>query len=567
MSSFGVSQIIQKESLEVMMEKRRYLPIAAIAAVALVAAACSSSDDAVESVGPVVPPMPVMVDLDGVTAGTTAEAGTIEIAAGMSMDSGNTAFACADDGEDCTVVTTVDADDGTVSATSTGGTVTAGNSATYQAELDAAAVVAATAAAATKLTAIAMEAVQATDDGPGGTGADPDHEIAIARDSMATTVTIAVDGAMEDDPGFVDQEMDLGAGNSMHVFAMEADEDGNVVEEVMIVSTDIEAPTATLFADVDGQELTVRDLDDDVNADDEGEATDDWTAITVNTANSSLITSAAFTAGTMAVLTFDSDDTSTNDMDEAFETAGTYNGAMGTYRCDGASDCMVNVDGEGEIESIGSGWIFTPDEGATSDVADADYLHYGFWLQRTTDADGVLTYDEVETFADSNIPESDNVAQVTGSARYLGGATGVYVSNNEYDSATGDVIDATSGFFTADADLRAYFAQTVDDADTADVDEAGMIPPNMLNTLTGTIDNFMLQHGEVNTWSVNLQGNIVNDGVTSPDGATGGGAPAAWSATFHGPTTDDTQPHTVVGEFNANFGNGSAAGGFGARTE
>ena len=31
----------------------------------------------------------------------------------------------------------------------------------------------------------------------------------------------------------------------------------------------------------------------------------------------------------------------------------------------------------------------------------ADYLHYGFWLKRTTDADGMDTYNEVETFAGS----------------------------------------------------------------------------------------------------------------------------------------------------------------------
>ena len=36
---------------------------------------------------------------------------------------------------------------------------------------------------------------------------------------------------------------------------------------------------------------------------------------------------------------------------------------------------------------------------ATSDVPDADYLHYGFWLMRTT-KDGATTYNEVETFAD-----------------------------------------------------------------------------------------------------------------------------------------------------------------------
>ena len=147
-----------------MMEKRRFLPIAAIAAVAFVAAACSSSDDAVDSGGPVMPPTPVVVDLDGVTDGTTAEDGTLEIEAGMSEDSGNTAFACAADGDDCTVTITV-GDDGTVSATSTGGMVMAGNSADHQMAIDAAAAAAielATSNAMTKTTALGVEAAQTT---------------------------------------------------------------------------------------------------------------------------------------------------------------------------------------------------------------------------------------------------------------------------------------------------------------------------------------------------------------------------------------------------------------------
>ena len=46
-----------------------------------------------------------------------------------------------------------------------------------------------------------------------------------------------------------------------------------------------------------------------------------------------------------------------------------------------------------------TGWVFIPDMGATSDEPDYDYLNYGFWLKRTTDADGATTYNEVETFA------------------------------------------------------------------------------------------------------------------------------------------------------------------------
>ena len=72
-----------------------------------------------------------------------------------------------------------------------------------------------------------------------------------------------------------EQAMDFGDGRTMHVRKMDADDDGNVVEEVVIVSTDIEPPEATLFAMVPGQELNadedgdfaVRDSDDAVARD------------------------------------------------------------------------------------------------------------------------------------------------------------------------------------------------------------------------------------------------------------------------------------------------------------
>ena len=82
-------------------------------------------------------------------------------------------------------------------------------------------------------------------------------------------------------------------------------------------------------------------------------------------------------------------------------------------------------------------------------------MHYGFWLKRTTDEDGVLTYNEVETFADSSVDATRSVASVKGKATYEGGATGVYVKN-VFDS-DGEIDTATSGHFTADASLTAYF--------------------------------------------------------------------------------------------------------------
>ena len=63
----------------------------------------------------------------------------------------------------------------------------------------------------------------------------------------------------------------------------------------------------------------------------------------------------------------------------------------------------------------------------------------------------------------------------------------------------------------------------------------------MLNTLSGSITGFELSGGEENTWAVNLMGDIAENAgtVTSPDGATGGGDPAPWNATFHGAVTPD----------------------------
>ena len=103
------------------------------------------------------------------------------------------------------------------------------------------------------------------------------------------------------------------------------------------------------------------------------------------------------------------------------------------------------------------GWVFTPNPKVTVDVADADYLNYGFWLKKTTDEDGVLTYNEVQTFAGSNLDRSADLANVTGSAAYKGGATGVYVHSVLKTDGTRE--SATAGQFKADAELTATFGQ------------------------------------------------------------------------------------------------------------
>ena len=546
-------------------DAKRMRLIAVLAAAALSVTACSGSGSSTTGGPDPMPPepVPVNVSLAGVTPGyMTLAADTLDISAGGSTDHGDVTFTCAAGGDGCMVTV---AADGTVTAT--GGTVTAMNSSTYQARLDAAAgkVTAATKAAMTKEAAIAVEAEQTVNDGPGGADATTDHTIKITRDRAGTTVTIAVDGAAADDPKFM-QTMDLGSGRTMHVRTMPADANGNVAEEVMVVSTDIETPEATLFAMVPGQALNA-DADGapatgaDAVAFDPGGALDGSNE--GDAAVLAKIMSSAFASGTAAELRFDGDDPA-DDMDTAFETAGSYNGAAGTYTCaGGADDCTVTLDAMGMLTAMSDGWIFTPDMGATSDVPDADYLQYGFWLKRTTDAMDAVTYDEVETFAASSAAESGNVGSVTGSATYRGGSSGVYV-RNVYNT-DGTIDRATSGHFTAAAALTATFGQVNDDAGE------GTIAPNRLYTLRGTIDNFMLSGGEANMWSVALHGDITEgSGKASGTAMSGtGGDDGSFSATFHGPVTDansdPVHPHTVVGEFNAGFSNGSVAGAFGAR--
>ena len=130
----------------------------------------------------------------------------------------------------------------------------------------------------------------------------------------------------------------------------------------------------------------------------------------------------------------------------------------------------------------------------------------------------------------------------------------------------GTEASATSGHFTADAELTATFGQVNDDGG------AGTIAPNMLNTLTGTINDFQLAgHDEGPGWSVALQGAIDPGDGDASGKAEGGMGEGSFTAAFHGPVvdadSDPIQPHSVVGEFNAGFSNGSVAGAFGARKQ
>ena len=527
------------------------------------------------------PPMPVSLTavttdgVDYVPPTTTPDGDPLMIKAGMETDSGSVTFACEAGGADCEVMV---ADDGSV--TSTGGMVTAMNSAAFQTalnkakeeaeEAEKARIAAATKAALTKADAIKAEAALTTNDGPGGEGARTDHTVAIARGNDGTTVTITVDGAQSADPKFEKAGDDLTSSTNpgqMLTRTMAADGAGNVVQEVAVVFTDIGAPTPTPFAEVNELDVSTDKTNDTPNETNEAFAVDENGQGVL-----ALVESTMFSATTSAVRTYKMDDDDTADMDEADEVPGTYQGAMGTYRCDGSSNCTVTTDADGMITAMSDGWVFIPAEGAMADVSDAEFLHYGFWLKKTTDSDGAVTYNEVQTFAgaSTDLGDSGSVSSVTGIATYSGGATGVYVMNKASTLGGGgtEVSEASSGHFTADANLRAYF-------------EGGDTPANMADTLTGTIDNFMLSGMEMNDWSVTLQSDqdLIADGIQgSASGIHSGtasgnvmGQPGSFSATFHGDLTAVEgvvpKPSAVTGEFNSVFSNGSVAGAFGANLD
>ena len=432
---------------------------------------------------------------------------------------------------------------------------------------DAAAVVAATAEAVTKTTAIKAEAVTSTAALLPATVT----MMGISRDRTATTIEIVAEG----DPEFALYK-NLGKGRTMHTRKMEADADGDVVEEVIVVSTDIAEPRAVAFAKFEtegGISTQVLDANTDMTNDDAGENKDEATfeaLMVVPGADASadvlaLIKSDEFVPaqGTTVIHTFAwaQDADGETPAVEAFETAGTYNGSMGTYRCNGTADCTVTLDAKGAITAIDGSWIFTPAPRVTTDQPDYEYLSYGFWLKKTTDEDGVLTYNEVETFAGSSLDTASDVRLVEGSATYNGGATGVYVKDVHNSDGTLDT--ATAGHFTAAASLKVNFV--------------GMsVAEDDHNSITGTINKFELSGGEENAWSAALKGEIdtPDTGIASGT-ANGGGAAGSFNATFYGPTpqteaaaagegTATVAPGSVVGEFDANFSNGSVAGAFGA---
>ena len=264
--------------------------------------------------------------------------------------------------------------------------------------------------------------------------------------------------------------------------------------------------------------------------------------------------------------------------------AGMFHGVPGTYTCGDATSCTVERDADGVL-SLDEDWTFTPKvlaEGADPHmvaVEDDDYLHFGFWKNTSEDKDGDPVLMANGVFGGAMMTTVTNLqnADLEGSAKYTGAATGKYV-RKEFD-VDGEPEHLYGGQFTADAALTASFGG--DD-----------VAANKQYSIEGMITNFMDGDEAIDdTWSVtlmkagfgstgaNADDDFDNMGTNPAMGDTEGdkGMMGSWEARFFGPITlDDTTttemdeteyPSGVAGRFNGHFVNGHALGAFGAEMD
>ena len=330
---------------------------------------------------------------------------------------------------------------------------------------------------------------------------------------------------------------------------------GTKVSNSAVVYTNQGAPTVKPFA-------TGASFGADENAFDSAYTASTRTLDLGNSTSSSAIKGDMFpTAGTTTY----TPDSVTN----VVVVRGTYQGAPGSYRCTG-TECMATAGTGSAITLDGADWSFVHDAGAMTSRADADYLYFGWWLQKNKDDKPTAA----SAFAGVTgmVTASTNPTLLSGTATYTGHAAGKFAIS---DTLTG----GDAGHFTADATLTAKFGTAATET------------TNNSNGLTGTLDNFMANDKSV-PWSVSLlRANLNGTGGTvafnDPDTAsvdesatqtvwsidgTSAAASGSWTAQMYdekpgpAPSGDGSNvPTTVTGTFQSHFdGTHSMVGAFGA---
>ena len=273
--------------------------------------------------------------------------------------------------------------------------------------------------------------------------------------------------------------------------------------------------------------------------------------------------------------------------------AGSLDGVAGTFSCSTSFGCGFYYDRRPWEAFPGwGGIVFTPEDG-TADVAlpafpvsfvpAADYLAFGHWLYAPEDVTDTDAYD-FGVFASGGDPfEASNLRGLTGTASYLGDASGIYYVNGL--SSRPDV-----GSFTADVALTADFGDgsatgTLDgelNNFTFEGDVASSLPAAV--TLTATPDSsifegFGVEQGSTNifdtAWSgqqAPYRGGWV--GGTTEASVDGTAWYGSWTGVFYGNGAASTDhPTSVAGVFGTYLWNDNAqsdsglTGSFGAHRQ
>ncbi len=288
------------------------------------------------------------------------------------------------------------------------------------------------------------------------------------------------------------------------------------------------------------------------------------------------------------------------------EIAGMFRGVPGTFEC--TDPCASMHDEDGNLSGLTGTWEFEPDGIRTSAGAlltnaddgtdnpvdaltdalaaimvagvkqDDDFMIFGYWEQSVTDDEG--TEETMLPFADGK-RDYGAVSTVTGTAKYTGPATGLYIRKTLTSQGLVDTNGPyASGQFTAEANLDANFG-------------GGNVADNHQFSVTGTISSFKDGYGaDIDTdWTVNLNRRMIGTDGDEPQrnigaaddeshgtggndmfsGMTDGGMlddpsnVGAWSGQFHGDTaanTDNAPPVSASGTFDGHFTNGHVRGAF-----
>ena len=236
--------------------------------------------------------------------------------------------------------------------------------------------------------------------------------------------------------------------------------------------------------------------------------------------------------------------------DEGREFTGTFAGGSGQFLCSGA-DCSVKLDDEGMPTEMDGTWKFAPDDGAMVSVPDYDHSYFGWWLNEVKDSVyGFQTFAGAEGFPAGS---GTVTAAMEGTATYRGAAAGVWAQTT---ISGGQVTEASSGEFTAEAELTAHF-----------------FGPQDAGAVGGLIASFKDEDGmSLTGWRVVLETSRLTADEASFAGGTSGAVGSgtsgegSWHGRFHGTDGADTNPRPshATGRFDLHFPGAHVAGAFGA---